>query len=35
MTTEVLYIVIAVTVVIMVLGYLFKYRFKKNTKTTQ
>ena len=30
MTTEVLYIVVVVTIVIMVLGYLFKYRFKKN-----
>ena len=35
MTTETLYIVIVVTIVIMVLGYLFKYRLKKNQKTKQ
>ncbi len=35
MTTETLYIVIIVTIVIMVIGYFFKYRFKKNPKTTQ
>ncbi len=29
MTTEVLVIVIVVTIAIMVLGYLLKYRFKK------
>jgi hypothetical protein len=35
MTTEVLYIVIVVTIVIMVIGYFFKYRFKKNLQTMQ
>jgi RsiW-degrading membrane proteinase PrsW (M82 family) len=35
MTTETLYIVIVATIVIMVLGYLFKYRFKKNPQTMQ